>query len=120
MKMLKKIAHPFVWVYTELVVFFGRRTEEFRFWRKKRKADRLHRITGKQYFVVPAGKHLAIINNDGIKAFNRRMKAEKKNPISYKQFCELAYYKTPVGCLGRKYQQPSLFRKILNRLKRKK
>ena len=71
---------------------------EFR--RKKKLADRLHEVTGKQYFVIPVpGGGLTVINNEIRKGFNKNNKKGFK--MDYKQLCEMAYYKTRQGTLTR-------------------
>ena len=70
------------------------------FWHMKRKADHLHKVTGKQYFVIPGNdKTLQVVNNDMMKEINKRLPKEKR--VNHYQILKSAYYKTPTGKLTR-------------------
>ncbi len=61
-----------------------------------RKAMRMHKSTGKQYYIVPAGKHTCmIVDSNYRKILNR--KVYKKNPLSVNDFLHMAYFLTPTG-----------------------
>ena len=63
---------------------------------KKNQADKLHELTGKQYFVVPNDKKgLSVVNNDYIEAYNRNKPKNKR--IDYLRLCSMAYYSTGQG-----------------------
>jgi len=68
------------------------------FWMKKREADKLHKLTGKQYFIVPRTKtSLMVVNNDYIKWYNQQASKHKQKKITHPQLLEMCFYKTPSG-----------------------
>lgn len=73
------------------------------FWMKKREANKLHKLTGKQYFVVPASKtSLMVIDNSYVKWHNKiASKTKGMKKITHPQLLRDCYYKTPAG----KYQR---------------
>ena len=59
---------------------------------KSRKADRLHKLTGKRYFVVPAtDTTLMVVNNDYVKHYNKHSGQKK---ITFHDLIKMAYYYT--------------------------
>ena len=68
-----------------------------------KEADRLHNLTGKQYYVIPVenwrrGEYV-IVNNEAHKAYNKQAKKLGKPQFNFKQLAEIAVYKTKVGSL---------------------
>jgi hypothetical protein len=70
------------------------------FWYKKKEADRLHQLTGRRYFVIPAGNKLAIVDNRSIAAFNRAQPKGKR--ITINDLLKESYYATPLQGLNRR------------------
>ena len=71
------------------------------FWWMKKKADKLHRLTGKQYHIVPVSDtKLGIVNNDVIKGINKGL--PKSQRIDYTKLQKSVYYSTPLGTTLRK------------------
>ena len=56
----------------------------------KKKADTMHHMTGRKYYVVPAGKKLQVVTGDVIKVFN---KATGKD-MDINDLLKMAYYFT--------------------------
>lgn len=69
----------------------------------KKEALRLHKMSGKQYFVIPVddwkrGEYV-IVNNEAHKLYNQQAKKLNKPVISFQSLCTMAVYKTPTGTL---------------------
>ena len=59
----------------------------------KWKAMRLHKATGKRYYVVPKNQtSLMVVNNDFVKAYNMAIKGKR---ITIKDLLEMSYFATP-------------------------
>lgn len=71
---------------------FNSLLNSFDFWRKKRKANKLHKLTGKRYWIVPGTKNLLVVNNDFIKQYNRKCPKHKR--IDHIKLNDMAYYCT--------------------------
>ena len=80
---MKKLAELIVFKY----LWYKRKIQ---FYYAKKKADTMHAMTGRKYYVVPAGKKLQVVTGDVVKVFNKRMK--KKMNIS--DLFKLSYYQT--------------------------
>ena len=64
-----------------------------------KKATHLHKVTGKQYYVILIqGNRLQVVNSDMVKE-NNKLK-NKNQRLTMKQISEIAYYKTPIGKLN--------------------
>ena len=64
----------------------------------RRKADKLHKKTGKRYFVIPeSDTKCIVVNNDWLKYYNRKVPKSKR--LTFKELCEMAYYSTGRGKL---------------------
>ena len=75
----------------------------FHFWRMKRKADKLHEIKGKQYFVIPLdGKTLVVVDGSYIDTYYAIAKKTNLSKLTYVALIEMCYYKTPAGTYTRK------------------
>lgn len=67
--------------------------EEKKFEAYKEEANRLHRISGKRYFVVPKSEtECIVVDNVYIKAYNRQKGVRK---INIHDLIKMAYYATP-------------------------
>jgi len=72
------------------------------FWYMKRKANKLHRLTGKRYHVVPSGKHsLMVVDNTYLDFYNRQAKKHRKPTIDIMQLLKMSYYSTSVQSIVR-------------------
>lgn len=63
---------------------------KFQFKAAKAKADQMHLMTGRKYYVVPSGKKLQVVTGDVIKVFN---KATEKD-MDINDLLKMAYYFT--------------------------
>jgi len=71
------------------------------FWYAKRKANRLHKLTGKRYHVVPKTKtSLMVVDNTYINHYNKCVKAKGKQ-ININDLLRMSYYSTPAQGLNR-------------------
>ena len=72
----------------------------------QKKADRLHKIDGLQYFIVPynfKGKtHFRLMNKRTHDAYNRICKKQGLRQLSYVDLLKIAIYKTSQGTLSRR------------------
>ena len=71
------------------------------FWYAKRKANKMHKLTGKRYHVVPGGKRLMVVNNTFINHYNKAVKSKSKM-ITIADLLKMSYYSTPVEGINRK------------------
>jgi hypothetical protein len=90
--MIKKIKGWFIFKY-----YWYKRKLQFK--AAKAKADQMHLMTGKRYFVVPTGRKLQVVDNTVIKVFNKNVKTSK---LDINDLLKLAYYYTPEKSLTRK------------------
>jgi len=68
----------------------------FHFGYMKRKAKKLHKLTGKQYFVVPKTQtSCMVVDNSFIKAYNKNVPKSKR--IRHIDLLKMCYYKTSAG-----------------------
>jgi hypothetical protein len=66
----------------------------------KKKADRLHKLTGRRYFVVPkTANSLTVVDNSYIKYYN---KVNKNKQITIVDLINMSYYATSVQGIIRK------------------
>jgi hypothetical protein len=73
----------------------------YRFKSAKRQADKKHRLTGRRYHVIPAGKDkLIVIDNSALKYINQH--TPKARRIDVKRLLEMSYYSTPVQPLTKR------------------
>jgi len=87
--MIKDLKNWFIFQYNSIWNYF-----HFRY--MKRKAEKMHKITGKQYFVVPkTKKSCMVVDNSFIKAYNKSVPKGKR--IKHVDLLKLCYYKTSSG-----------------------
>ncbi len=71
------------------------------FWYFKRKANKLHQLTGKRYHVVPRDKNkLMVVDNTFIDHYNKCVKGKSKK-ITINDLLIMSYYSTSVQGLTR-------------------
>ena len=82
-----------------IVYHFNSLWNSYHFWYMKRKAENLHKLTGKQYFIVPASKYkLAVVNNDYVGWYNKMAsKTPGVKKITHPDLLKMCYYKTACG-----------------------
>ncbi len=74
---------------------------KYSFWRMKRKAIRLHELTGKRYHVIPVTEtSLMVVDNTFVKAYNKTING-RNNRITFHDLINLSYYSTPVQGITR-------------------
>lgn len=62
--------------------------------RRKRKALELHKLTGKQYHVVPTfGNRIEVVNRETIKEINKKL--PKSQRLTIKDVLDVSLYSTP-------------------------
>ena len=69
----------------------------------KEKANGMHELTGKQYFVIPyGGFRFKVVDNNIKKIATQRAKLfGLKKQFTYLDLVKIAYYKTPVAGISR-------------------
>ena len=77
-------------IKTFLVFKFLWHKRKIQFYFAKKKADTMHTMTGRKYYVVPAGKKLQVITSDVIKVFNKRTKQK----MNINDLLKMSYYST--------------------------
>lgn len=71
------------------------------FWWMKRKAIKMHKLTGRRYHVIPVTrKKLVVIDNQFVDRYNRVVK-NKANRIRIEDLLEHSYFSTPVEGITR-------------------
>jgi hypothetical protein len=67
------------------------------FYFAKKKADKMHKLTGKRYHVVPKSDHeLMVVDNTWIDAYNRAAKKHGGKTININDLLKMSYYSTSV------------------------
>lgn len=75
---------------------------QINFWLKKRQAERLHKLTGKRYHVIPKDKYsLIVVDNTYVDKYNKFIKNKAKK-ITILDLLKMSYYSTSVQGLNRK------------------
>lgn len=88
--MLKDLKNWFIFQYNSIWNYF-----HFRYMKKQ--AEKMHKLTGKQYFVVPKTKtSCMVVDNTFIKAYNQNVPKNKR--ITHVDLLRMCYYKTASGC----------------------
>lgn len=77
-------------IKTFLVFKFLWYKRKIQFYFAKKKADTMHAMTGRKYYVVPAGKKLQVVTGDVVKVFNKRMKKK----LNINDLLKMSYYST--------------------------
>ena len=80
---MKKIRTWFVFKY-----YWYKRKIQFSV--AKKKADTMHQMTGRKYYVVPSGKKLQVVTSDVIKVFNKNTKQK----MNVNDLLKMSYYQT--------------------------
>lgn len=70
------------------------------FWYFRNEADRMHKITGKRYFVIPNGKTLKVVDNDYVKLYNRAAAKLNYKKVTIVDLLHDCYYCTQMGTTG--------------------
>ena len=79
----------------------------YHFNQKKKEADRLHKLTGKRYYVLPISKsRLGVVNNEYLKVYNKWAAHNNRKKIRLPDLLDMAYYHTPQEPLTRKKSSP--------------
>ena len=76
--------------------------KRFVLWAFKRKANRMHKLTGKRYHVLTMGKTFTVVDNSFIKFYNKEVK-NKSRKIDIHDLIKMSYYSTAVQSITRKY-----------------
>lgn len=72
------------------------------FWYYKIEANRLHKLTGKRYHIIPNNKNrLTIVDNTFINQYNKNVKGKGKK-ITINELLKWSYYSTSVKGTVRK------------------
>ena len=74
------------------------------FYLARKKADRLHKLTGKRYHVVQGkGHNLMVVDNTFVALYNSKVKTFKgAKKIDFTDLIKMSYYSTSVQSLTRK------------------
>ena len=95
METLKKIKKWIVFEYNSI-------HNSISFWYNKRQADKMHKLTGKRYHVVPKDESTCmVVDNTYIDHYNRAMKKVGGRKISIVELLRMSYYSTSVNSLQR-------------------
>lgn len=92
---MKKLFNFFVFEYNSLV-------NRIKFYYAKRKADKLHLLTGKQYHILPVGDKLMVVDNTMVNVINQRLKVTpgvNLKHIDIRGLSKMSYYSTGCGTL---------------------
>lgn len=94
------------WKGTKIVYWYNSVWNHFHFKNMCRKANKMHKMTGKRYFVVPkTDTSLMVVDNEYIKQYNKFMSKQKKanrvKKITIKDLIEMSYYCTSTKGLVR-------------------
>lgn len=95
MEKLKQLKTKVVWLWNSYV------WNPIHLRAMKRKANKLHQMTGKRYFVLPATQtKLMVVDNTYIKNYNKAIKKEKGyKKININDLLNMAYYATSTRSL---------------------
>lgn len=85
-------------IKNRIVFLFNTIWNNLHFRYMKNKAEKLHKLTGKQYFVVPKTKtSCMVVDNTFIKIYNQNASKMKVKKITYPDLLRMCYYKTSAG-----------------------
>lgn len=91
-KWIKRIINWIVNLYFDLI-------ENIKFWLAKRKANKLHKQTGKRFHVVPASdRKLMVVDNTYVERYNHVIKGIRgAKKITFHDLIKMSYYSTSVN-----------------------
>ena len=94
--MLRRIFKLIKYKYDSIVTHYQFKTY-------RRRADRLHKLTGRRYHVIPnnAGG-MVVVDNRYIDIYNKAMKSSKGKPITIADLLKMSYYSTSLNGVVRK------------------
>jgi len=82
----------------QIIFWYNTLWNSVHFWYLKIQANRLHKLTGKQYWIVPKTEtSCMVVDNSFIKEYNRL--APKSKRIDFVNLEKMAYYCTGRGTL---------------------
>jgi hypothetical protein len=80
-----------------LKYWYKKTVTHYKFKRYRKRADELHRLTGRRYFVVSdAAGGMVVVDNRYIDAYNKAMKGKAKK-ITIADLITMAYYATSLN-----------------------
>ena len=65
----------------------------FRFWLIKRRANQLHKVTGKRYYIIMVAGRFLCVDNSYIRAYNKKAK-HKSQRINFTDLINMTEYMT--------------------------
>jgi hypothetical protein len=85
------------WITDQLITFFI--YTQFRYLRYR--ANQLHKLTGKRYFVIPISSYrLKVINNDNVTRYNQGARRKDRTPLKFLDVEKQCFYCTSLGTTG--------------------
>ena len=74
----------------------------YKFKRYRKRADELHKLTGRRYFVIPdSGGGMVVVDNNYINIYNKTMKTHGKK-MTIVDLLKMSYYATSLNSIVRK------------------
>lgn len=87
------------WIKNQFIYFLNR----IQFLYFKIEADKLHKLTGKRYFVIPkSNTKLGIVDNDYVWRYNKAAAKRGYKKITIKDLLEQCYYCTNSGTTSKR------------------
>jgi len=100
MKLIDKIKLGIIGIYGTILFEINSIRNTLRFKRARRKADKMHELTGRRYHVIAAADNkLVVVDNNFVKYYNKKTKGPK---ITIDKLIEMSYYSTSVEGITRK------------------
>ena len=90
-------------IFAFIVFYYNSTLSHIDYYLSKRKADRLHKLTGRRYHVIPGPKKLTVVDNTFIDRYNRECKGKKGfHKMTIVELIKQSYYSTSVQSITRK------------------
>ena len=81
-----------------LKYWYDSRVTHYQFKRYRKRADKLHELTGRRYHVIPdSAGGMVVVDNRYIDIYNKAVKGTKTKPITIKDLLQMAYYSTSLN-----------------------
>jgi hypothetical protein len=91
-------------LFKEVAYWYNSIVNYINFYYARKKADRMHKLTGKRYHVVPGAKNkLIVVDNTFVKIYNEKAKNIKGTKrIDFDDLIKMSYYSTSMQSVTRK------------------
>ena len=90
-------------ILNQIIFWYNSTINYFNFKIARKKADKMHKLTGRRYHVIPAPNNkLMVVDNSFVKVYNKKAKEIKTKQIDAMDLIKMSYYSTSLQGVTRK------------------